>query len=59
MVQYEGHVTEEGELLVNLDGRQVTLREFLTATRLRSNRQRNRTKGDGRRLITTNLAVAK
>ena len=59
MVQYKGHVTQDGELLVNLEGRQVTLREFLQATRLRANRQRRRTEGETRRLPSANFAVAK
>lgn len=59
MVQYEGHVTEEGELLVNLQGRQVTLREFLQATRIRSERRRIRVDNESRRLTNTNFALAK
>ncbi|HEX7004891.1 MAG TPA: hypothetical protein VF168_11970 [Trueperaceae bacterium] len=59
MVQYEGHVTEEGELLVNLQGRQVTLHEFLQATRIRSERRRIRVDNESRRLTNTNFALAK
>lgn len=59
MVQYEGHVTRDGELVVNLEGNMVSLREFLQATRLRSQRKRSRVEDESRRLTANDFAVAK
>lgn len=58
MVHYQGQITGDGELVVELDGRMVPLREFLRTTKLSAKRQAAPA-GDGRRLRNGTWAVAK
>lgn len=59
MVQYEGFITKNGELLVNLEGMTVSLREFLQAKRLTARRERRRAAGEGQSARGESLAMAK
>lgn len=59
MVQYEGHVTKEGELVVKLEGTLVSLHEFLRSTRLGSRRLPRRSASEGQGVRGRNFSVAK
>lgn len=48
MVQYVGHVTSEGELIVQLEGNTMSLREFLETTRIGERSQQGRSQGERR-----------
>lgn len=48
MVQYVGHVTSDGELIVQLDGNAMSLREFLATTRIGNGARRGRSQEDRR-----------
>jgi hypothetical protein len=58
MVYYEGHVTKDGDLVVNVSGDYVSLKDFLRMARVgrRSDRSRG---GDRRRVRSSTLAALK
>jgi hypothetical protein len=59
MVHYEGHVTKDGELLINISGSLVSLHEFLEAVQVGKQRASQRAAGERRRARGRSLAVAK
>jgi hypothetical protein len=59
MVYYEGHVTKDGDLVVNVSGDYVSLKEFLRMTRVGGRNDRSRGSGERRRVRANTLAVAK
>lgn len=59
MVQYEGHVTKDGELIVNMSGSFVSLHEFLQESRVAGRKDARRENRERRRVRTDTVAVAK
>jgi hypothetical protein len=59
MVHYEGHVTKEGELRINMSGSFVSLHEFLEAVQVGKRRASQSAAGERRRARGRTLAVAK
>lgn len=59
MVQYEGYVTKDGDLVVNMSGNQLSLREFLQATRVGAKDEGRREKSERRQPGSAGVAIAK
>jgi cellulose synthase/poly-beta-1,6-N-acetylglucosamine synthase-like glycosyltransferase len=59
MVYYEGHVTKDGDLVVNVSGDYVSLKDFLRMARVGRRDDRPRGSGERRRVRTNTLAALK
>jgi hypothetical protein len=59
MVYYEGHLTKDGDLVVNVSGDYVSLKDFLRMARVGRRGDRSRGSGERRRVRATTLAAMK
>lgn len=59
MVQYEGHVTKDGEVVVSLEGNELSLHEFLQVIKLAGRSERHNSARERRGASSGSFAVAK